>query len=86
MVARSRDPAGEEARLGVLLSPLAILELDSRAAVAFGHIVGLLQERGTPVGDMDAPIASVCVVHGQSIVTRNARHFDRVPGLEVVTY
>ena len=85
-VARSSRPSSERKLLAGLLEPLGVLEFGHEEAVAFGRIVGHLQDRGTPIGDMDALISAVALVHGQVIVTRNAEHFDRVPGLEVVRY
>ena len=85
-VARSRQPGAEQEVLATLLAPLGILEFGPDEAVAFGRLVGHLQDHGEPIGDMDALIAAVALVHGQSIVTRNAAHFERVPGLEVVSY
>ena len=35
---------------------------------------------------MDLMIATAAVVDEASLVTRNRRHFDRVPGVDVVSY
>ena len=85
-VVRSKDPRTERRKVEALLRRLQVLELDARGAVAFGRIVGYLQEQGQKIGDMDALIASVCISHGHGVVTRNTRHFSRVPGLRVETY
>jgi len=85
-VARSARPADERRAIAALLRPLAILEFGAAAARVFGRIVGHLQAKGEPIGDLDALIAAVAVVHGQSILTRNEAHFARVPGLAVETY
>lgn len=63
-----------------------ILEFDDAAARVFGRITAYLQTQGTPRGDMDVLIASVAVVHGERIVTRNTKHFEGLPGLLVETY
>ena len=85
-VARSTRPADEERAIRQLLRPLAILEFGATAARAFGRIVGYLQARGTPIGDMDALIAATAIVRGHSIVSRNDEHFVRVPGLRIESY
>jgi predicted nucleic acid-binding protein len=85
-VTRSADPRLEEERVAALLHPLRVLEFGEREAQVFGRLAGHLQERGTPIGDIDALIASVCLAHGHAIVTRNVKHFAKVPGLAVVTY
>jgi predicted nucleic acid-binding protein len=35
---------------------------------------------------MDVLIASVVLVHGERIVTRNTRHFEGIPALAVESY
>jgi tRNA(fMet)-specific endonuclease VapC len=83
---RSRDSAGELAKVEALVRPLVILDFDQRAAEIFGRVVGYLQESGSVIGDTDALIGSVCIVSGHSILTRNTAHFSRIPGLAVETY
>ena len=79
----SSDPDGEAARVDAALAPLRILDFDDAAARAYGRIEASLRSSGRPVGDMDALIASVALSNGQSVVTRNARHFQPIPGLVV---
>jgi predicted nucleic acid-binding protein len=83
---RSDDRAVEIERVEAVLGPLPVLDLDARSAEVFGRVVGALQDVGTEIGDMDALIASVCLVAGHSVLTRNTAHFARVPGLVVETY
>ena len=85
-VHRSSDPVTEVAKLRTVLRPLPVLDFGRRSAETFGRVVGRLMEAGLRIGDMDALIASVCLVEGHSVVTRNAAHFARVPGLAVETY
>lgn len=70
----------------IVLSPLVVLDFDESAAMTFGRITAYLQARGAPRGDMDVLIASVALVHGEQIVTRNTKHFEGIPGLIVETY
>ncbi|MCK6458849.1 type II toxin-antitoxin system VapC family toxin [Candidatus Binatia bacterium] len=85
-VYRSVDQGAEITRMQAVVGPLPILDLDRRAAEVFGRIVGALQDAGTPIGDIAALIASVCVVGGHSVLTRNTAHFALVPGLAVLSY
>jgi tRNA(fMet)-specific endonuclease VapC len=55
-------------------------------AGVFGRIVGHLQSKGTAIGDVDTLIGAVALETGHPVVTRNVRHFERIPGLEVITY
>lgn len=69
-----------------LLKPLVVLEFDEPSARVFGKLTAHFQHRGRPIGDMDALIAAVAIVHGQVIATRNPKHFADIPGLSVETY
>jgi predicted nucleic acid-binding protein len=83
---RALDRAAEEQRIQRALGSLAILEFDEAAAEQFCRIQARLFKQGTPAGDMDVLIAAVCVVHGQSLITRNQKHFIGIPGLIVEPY
>ncbi|MDO8630310.1 MAG: type II toxin-antitoxin system VapC family toxin [Phycisphaerales bacterium] len=85
-VARSARPQRELERIQRWLADVAILEFDDPAAQVFGALVGELLTRGTPVGDIDALIASVAIRNDQTVITRNVRHFQAVPGLKVTGY
>ena len=43
-----------------------------------------LSERGEPIGAHDLWIAATALAHDLGVATRNASHFDRVPGLRVL--
>ena len=45
-----------------------------------------LRAEGQMIGDFDVLIAATAVDAGVPLVTANATHFKRVPGLEVETY
>ncbi len=85
-VERSDEPRRELAKVARILSDLAILEFDDRAARVFGFLMGHTRRIGRPVGDMDALIAAVSIANGQSLVTRNPKHFVSLPGLEIHAY
>jgi tRNA(fMet)-specific endonuclease VapC len=85
-IERSTDAVEEERRVLAVLTPLGVLDFDARAARLFGRVTAQLATHGTPCGDMDVLIASVAMTHGEPLVTRNAPHFDRLPGLRVISY
>ena len=85
-LARSNRPAEDEKAVEALLQDVEILDFDDTAARLFGSITGLLQQRGTPAGDMDVLIAATALAHGHSLVTRNAKHFRHIPDLAVEEY
>ena len=43
-----------------------------------------MSERGEQIGAHDLWIAATALAHGLGVATRNACHFDRIPGLRVV--
>jgi predicted nucleic acid-binding protein len=49
------------------------------------EIWAALTARGVPIGAHDLWIAATALGHGLGVATRNASHYDRVPGLRVVT-
>ena len=70
-----------------MLASLVILELDAIAARRYGQVHAQLQAAGRPAGGpADMPIAAVALANGQSLVTRNVRHFATVPGLTFIGY
>jgi tRNA(fMet)-specific endonuclease VapC len=42
-----------------------------------------LRAQGTMIADLDLLIASTALYHDLDLVTRNLRHFRRVPGLRI---
>ena len=44
-----------------------------------------LADRGEPIGAHDLWIAATAIAHGLAIATRNRTHFDRIPGLRVIS-
>lgn len=40
---------------------------------------------GEPIGMGDSLIAGIVLAHGETLMTRNRRHFGRVEGLRIAT-
>ena len=85
-VERTRDRQGELVAVETMLEPLTVLDFDESSARVFGRITAHLYAHGSPRGDMDVLIASVVLVHGDRLVTRNVKHFEGIPELVVETY
>ena len=82
----SRKPADEKRKIDRLCSTLGIDYPDERFPAAYGSLLRA-QERGSGrISTMDLLIATSAVVAEASLVTRNARDFSRVPGLDVLAY
>jgi len=65
---------------------IAVMPFDETCANNFGRIASALTEKGTPIGDLDALIASHAMTLGIVLVTNNVKHFSRVPGLKVANW
>ncbi len=71
-------------RTEAFLDLLQVLPFDESATTRFDQ---LRQIRGLrKIGRADLLIASITLAHGAILVTRNIRHFRRVPGLTVVNW
>jgi len=60
------------------------LALTPRGGLLGGEALARLRSEGRGIDVRDALQAGVCLDAGLPLVTRNMRHFDRVPGLHVV--
>ncbi|MCX6377319.1 MAG: type II toxin-antitoxin system VapC family toxin [Armatimonadetes bacterium] len=69
-----------------LVQPDELIALTSDMAWRFGELSRLLRSEGKRLGDNDLWIAAVALEMGVPLVTRDSTHFERVPGLSVVTY
>lgn len=58
---------------------LQILPFDQEAADTFHRLKG---DRFRP-GTMDLKIAAICLAHEATLLTRNLRDFEQIPGLRV---
>lgn len=82
-VERAKGPTKERMIVGRFLSPFKIAPFDSRCAEHYGRIRATLASRGKTIGPNDLLIAATALANGAVLVTRNARKFQRVPGLTV---
>jgi tRNA(fMet)-specific endonuclease VapC len=77
--AKNKEQAVENADKSTL--KFNVLDLDSGSARLWGELSYKLKSDG--IGDLDLFIACISLSHGQTLVTRNARHFERIPSLKV---
>lgn len=66
------------------LSRLLVVPFDEAAAEQFESLINV--DRLRQIGRADLLIASVALANNATLVTRNLRHFRRVPNLSVVNW
>lgn len=60
-----------------------VLPFDTSAARTYGALKATLESSATPLAEPYLRIASIALTRGLILVTRNVRHFQRVPELTV---
>ncbi|AIC16407.1 type II toxin-antitoxin system VapC family toxin [Nitrososphaera viennensis] len=75
----AKDTRAELARVDALLDAFFILALDRDSARA----AGAFHNRSNPVGESDLLIGSIALANKQVLITKNKKHFERIPGLKV---
>jgi tRNA(fMet)-specific endonuclease VapC len=65
------------------LSRVRVVGIGAREAETAGDLLADLAAGGVPIGIEDTLIAAAALTNGLALVTRNVRHFERVPRLEV---
>jgi tRNA(fMet)-specific endonuclease VapC len=66
-----------------LLAGLQAIPISEPVARVHAEIWSQLAKRGEPIGAHDLWIAATAIAHGLALATRNAAHFERVPGLSL---
>ncbi len=83
-------PSNQErhlAALRLLISNVHLLEFDLKAAEEASNIYATLRKKGIAIDHPDYLIAGVSLANGvNTIITRNEKHFKKVPGMKVVSY
>jgi tRNA(fMet)-specific endonuclease VapC len=68
--------------IDAFVEPLTVFPFDRPAADRFGVVASALARRGSSIGTFDALIAAHALALGMTLVSNNARHFERVEGLK----
>ena len=80
---KSQDSRSQIARLDAVKSRFDVLPFDLPAAEQAAKVRAHLERQGTPIGPVDTMIAGIALSRDLTVVTRNIREFERVPGLRV---
>ncbi len=68
------------------LAPFRVLPCTRDVCWEYGEVFRHLQRNGLLIGANDLWIAATALAHGMPVVTANAGHYRRVPGLDVLTH
>ncbi len=75
------DPQAKLAHYRALLDRFGLVLLSDPVMERFARIRKLLRASGRLIPDLDLLIGAAAVHHDLTLVTRNLRHFERVPDL-----
>ena len=76
----------ERATIDALVHALEIMYPDERFTARYGEVAHHLRRKSRSVATMDLLIGVSALVDGAKLVTANRRHFEVIPGLEIVDY
>ncbi len=77
------DTTHQQTAVESLLAALTILPLDVSCARRAGEIRRDLDRAGRTIGMADSLIAGIAVEKDAILITRNRKHYERVPGLKL---
>ncbi|MEK6927692.1 MAG: type II toxin-antitoxin system VapC family toxin [Nanoarchaeota archaeon] len=78
---------GESNFYNELFSNLEIYQLDKFSSDKSSNIFWYLNNMGKDIGKFDSLIAGILLANGiDKIITKNAKHFENVKGLKVLSY
>ena len=66
------------------LNDFALLVLDEQSAFLWGKLYNELKSNS--IGERDLFIASIVLSNKQTLITKNVKHFERVPGLDIESW
>lgn len=73
-------------KLRRLIAPYKVIGYSEEVSWHYAQVYRYLRDQGLLIGTNDTWIAAVALASELGLVTRNERHFRRVPHLEVVPY
>lgn len=80
---RAPDPTVRLARMRAVFARFGVITLSEPIMEHFAFVRAHLRRAGQLIPNLDLLIASSANQHELHLVTRNLRHFDRIPGLSI---
>ena len=81
--ANAENPDLEIARIREFLATFAVIGLGDPTMEIFARVRANLRRRGQMISDFDILIASTALQYDLTLLTRNTRHFARIPNLRL---
>ncbi len=84
---KSRSVEEEKGKVRQVVEKFLVFYLDTDASERYGEIRNYVEQRGQPIGDRDIFVVAISLSNGENtIITRDREHFERIPGINVITY
>ena len=83
---KSRKIVSNLARIRAIENAFEVMPISQEAAQTFGELKTNLEKQGTPLDDFDLILAACALSHNCTLVTNNAKHFGRIPGLRLANW
>ena len=69
-----------------VLAKIPILSFETEEARVHARLFATLDRQGKMIGAHDLIIAATAIVHNCAVLTENTKKFERVPGLETISF
>jgi len=76
----------EKDKVMKLINSLLVLNLDKGSAILAGEIEAELENKGTIIDIEDIMIGAIAKHNNETLITRNKKHFEKIPGLKIESY
>ena len=73
----------EKQAIQTFIAITTLLDFTCEASVVAAEISEHLRKKGEEIDTLDLQIAAICISKNESLLTRNVRHFERIPGLRL---
>jgi predicted nucleic acid-binding protein len=83
---RSQRRDRERRRVASISAAIPIVYPDKRFAGVYAETRRMMQDAGRAIPDIDLLIAVTALIDKAPLVTGNRKHFQAVPGLDVISY
>ncbi|OLS13564.1 MAG: putative nucleic acid-binding protein [Promethearchaeota archaeon CR_4] len=74
-------------KVQALVESLAeVLPFDDRAIQEYAKLAADLKNRGKMIGAFDELIGSICIANGETLYTKNVRHFENIEEIKIINW